>query len=93
MKEEIKQNWKERLKEFAIINEMFIRGFPMGKLEAFMEVELDLAVSKERSRIVEWIEERKKDKSQMVYKSYDEPVANSAYLKACDHIINLINTK
>ena len=54
---------------------------------------IDLAVSKERSRIVEWIEERKKDKSQMVYKSYDEPVANSAYLKACDHIINLINTK
>ena len=59
MDEEIKQNWKERLKEFAIINEMFIRGFPMGKLEAFMEVELDLAVSKERERILEVIKSAK----------------------------------
>ena len=29
-------SWREALKEFAIINEMYIRGFPMGKLEALI---------------------------------------------------------
>jgi hypothetical protein len=30
------EEWKEKLEEFALINEMYIRGFPMGKLEQFI---------------------------------------------------------
>lgn len=100
--EEIKQDWKEKLKDFAIINEMFIRWFPMSKLEAFMEVEINLAVSKERERIVDIVKS-----TQDKYHSKDKKTKESTYsgggtCRQCgkrrdsleiEDIINLINTK
>ena len=90
MDEEIKQNWKERLKEFAIINEMFIRGFPMGKLEAFMEVELDLAVSKERELATDILE---REKATWANQSIGYKAVESIQMAFKERLTNLINTK
>lgn len=38
-----KQDWEERLEEFAIINEFYIRGVPMGKIKAFISQEIIVA--------------------------------------------------
>ena len=47
---------EKRLEDFAMINEMYIRGFPIGKLRAFIQSEIDLALANRDKEIVEKIE-------------------------------------
>jgi hypothetical protein len=56
------QNWKEKLEDFCLINEMYIRGFPVGKLESFIESLLKEQRLQTKSEIEKIIEKMDKGK-------------------------------
>jgi hypothetical protein len=55
----IEQTMEDRLDEFARINEYYLMGIHVGKLEAFIRSELDLALKSQQERLVGEIEKAK----------------------------------
>lgn len=56
-----KEERHKRFEQFALINEVYIRGFPIGKLESFIDTEVDLATAEAYQRAVEEVKEMKKE--------------------------------
>lgn len=50
-------SWEKDLEDFAVINELYIRGISMTKLKAFIHKPRQEAIAGERNRILKIIEE------------------------------------
>ena len=61
------KEWKERLEEFAKINEMYIRGFPMSKLEALISQLLSTQKADLKRELEERVSVMKKDVNEDVW--------------------------
>lgn len=88
--EEIKQEWEDFKKcTCRTFQDRCSNCMPREEMLAWWLKKLDLAVSKERERIVEGIEKMKIEKYRGFRLEADEKAVN----ETCRRVINLINTK